>query len=124
MTGPTPQPLTVICLCADWCTACREFAPAFAALRHAHPGDHFRWVDIEDEPELLGELDITTFPTLLIASAAGLQFAGGVLPQPSVVERLIGAARSGAGAVGVADALLLQYRQVLAAATGDFDPAN
>jgi thiol-disulfide isomerase/thioredoxin len=93
--APGGAALTVICLCADWCTVCREFAPNFEALAAANGGDHFRWVDIEDEPELLGELDITTFPTLIVARAGALQFAGAVLAHRPVIARLLESARRG-----------------------------
>jgi thiol-disulfide isomerase/thioredoxin len=108
--APGDAALTVICLCADWCAVCREFAPIFEALAAAHGGDHFRWVDIEDEPELLGDLDITTFPTLIVARAGGLRFAGAVLAQRPVIARLLESARRGDDAV--APALRTTYQAV------------
>ena len=62
----------VACLCAAWCVACREYGATFAALA-AQFGDEadFAWIDIEDDADALGDLDIENFPTLLIADAAG-----------------------------------------------------
>lgn len=57
----------VICLCADWCGVCREWRDAFERTAAAHSGLRFAWVDVEDEAEAMGDVDIETFPTLLIA---------------------------------------------------------
>jgi len=111
--------LTVICLCAEWCGGCREFAPTFAALAAAQPQDVFRWLDIEDEPELVGDLDITTFPTLIVASARGLHFGGEVLPQAGLVARLLASVRAAPSADGTLDEDLRgQYLQVYRAVAG------
>jgi hypothetical protein len=61
----------------------------FAQLQAAHGEVDFFWVDIEDEEEVLGDLDVETFPTLLIASAERLRFAGPSLPTYESVARLI-----------------------------------
>jgi thiol-disulfide isomerase/thioredoxin len=80
----------VICLCADWCGTCREFAPGFTRAAQARPDLVFRWADIEDEAAAIGELDIETFPTLVIgARDGGVRFAGPVLPQASQIARLL-----------------------------------
>lgn len=80
----------VICLCADWCGTCREFAHGFTQAAQAHPGLTFRWVDIEDEANAIGDLDIETFPTLVIgARDGGVRFAGPVLPQAGQIGRLL-----------------------------------
>lgn len=121
-----PQPvaattaLTVICLCAEWCASCREFAPTFDALAAAQPGgDTFRWLDIEDEPELVGDLDITTFPTLIVASSQGLHFGGEVLPQRGMVARLVSSVRAAplSGST-LSEELRGQYLQVYRAVAG------
>ena len=56
----------VVCLCAGWCGVCREYQPLFGALAVQHPGIRFQWVDVEDESDVVGDLDIETFPTLLM----------------------------------------------------------
>lgn len=116
--------LTVICLCAGWCTACREFTPVFESLCRSQVHDRLLWVDIEDQPEVAGDLDITTFPTLVIAGADGaLLFGGAALPQQGVVARLIEAARR-AALLGDIDAdLRAQYEHVIAAARQATDAA-
>lgn len=80
----------VICLCADWCGTCREFSPGFAQAAAAHPELVFRWLDVEDEADAIGDLDIETFPTLVIGGRdSGVRFAGPVLPQAGQIARLL-----------------------------------
>lgn len=86
----TPAAGAVICLCAAWCGTCRDFEPGFRQAAAAHPALRFRWLDIEDEADALGELDIETFPTLVIGTPDGVpRFAGPVLPQAGQIARLL-----------------------------------
>lgn len=60
----------VVCLCAQWCSTCRAYAPDFLAqsgLEQVGPAERYLWVDVEAHDDLLGDWDIETFPTLLIA---------------------------------------------------------
>ncbi len=83
--------LLVVGLCAQWCSTCREFAPLFNELAMAHPGATFVWLDVEDDSELAGEIDVDNFPTLAVYRD-GLPVHFGIsLPQLPVVARLIGA---------------------------------
>lgn len=79
----------VICLCAGWCGVCREYRPLFDQLATAHPEVRFEWVDVEDEDALVGDLDVETFPTLLIADGLRARFLGPLVPQAGVLERLL-----------------------------------
>ena len=79
----------VICLCAGWCGVCREYRPLFEQLAAAHPETRFAWVDVEDEDALVGDLDVETFPTLLIADGRHARFLGPLVPQAGVLERLV-----------------------------------
>lgn len=63
----TPEGWWAVCLCAAWCGTCGIYRPLFNELARAHPDVRFEWVDIEDESDLAGDLDVETFPTLLIA---------------------------------------------------------
>lgn len=86
----TPAEGAVICLCAAWCGTCREFEPGFQQAAAAYPHLAFRWLDIEDEADALGDLDVETFPTLVIGARDGtVRFAGPVLPQPGQITRLL-----------------------------------
>ena len=103
----------VICLCADWCGTCREWRPALAAVARGHPEVPFAWVDIEDRADAVGDLDIETFPTLLIACGDRVRFFGPVLPHAGNIERLLATLRQDeqAGSSSPeAQALLLRLR--------------
>ena len=98
MSDTSPSPLHVACLCAAWCRTCDGYAPVFEqvlqGLRNQHPNLVTHWIDIEDEAELLGDLDIETFPTIVVADAGGVRFAGPLTPQPETLQRLLRAVLS------------------------------
>jgi thioredoxin 1 len=79
----------IACLCAGWCGSCREYASAFAAWAERSPQHHFVWIDIEDQADLIGDLDIDDFPTLLIEQAATVSFFGPMEPDTRIAERLL-----------------------------------
>ena len=79
----------VICLCAEWCTACREYKEVFDRLAMQFPDVRFLWCDIEEEAESLGDLDIENFPTILVRRSEWLLFFGTMLPQSSPLQRLL-----------------------------------
>lgn len=86
----------VICLCADWCGLCRDYQLVFAQMAKRYPAFRFAWLDIEDQSDLVGDLDVETFPTLLLADAQGTRFFGPLTPQASTLSRLLDSlARSG-----------------------------
>jgi thioredoxin 1 len=85
----TDASVTVVALCAEWCGTCREFRPVFDALAAAMPAVRFLWVDIEDEPDIIGDMEIATFPTLgVLLGDVPLHF-GPSEPLRGVVERLL-----------------------------------
>ncbi|MDB5877971.1 MAG: Thioredoxin protein [Variovorax sp.] len=81
----------VVCLCAEWCGACREYRPLFAQVERAHPGLRFAWVDIEDHADLADDFDVETFPTILVAGADGTRFIGPLLPHAETLSRMLSA---------------------------------
>lgn len=81
--------LDVVCLCAQWCGTCRDYLETFAQLQAAKPGHRFRWIDIEDEADVLGDIDVETFPTLMVARQGVVLFAGPVLPRLGDATRLL-----------------------------------
>lgn len=83
----------VVCLCAAWCKTCGDYRAAFASVAREWPGVRFEWVDIEDEADLVGDVDVETFPTVLIGDAQGARFLGPLLPQPGVLARLLSSLR-------------------------------
>lgn len=92
-TADRPDALWVVCLCAEWCGACREYRPLFESVARAHPALRFAWVDIEDHAELADDFDVETFPTLLVAGEDGTRFIGPLLPHAETLSRMLGALR-------------------------------
>ena len=86
---PRGAKLRVICLCAEWCGTCREYRPAFVAMAEDFPDMSFRWLDIEDDAEAVGDLEIENFPTLLIGDAGRVWHFGTMLPHPGHLRRLL-----------------------------------
>ena len=79
----------VICLCADWCGLCRDYAELFTQMAARYPASRFAWLDIEDQAELVGDIEVETFPTLLVADAGGTRFLGPLLPHAQTLSRLL-----------------------------------
>ncbi len=79
----------VACLCAGWCGTCSGYRHTFEELAARHPDKLFLWIDIEDQAEVVGELDIENFPTLLIQHDEVVAFFGTMLPDPGLAHRLI-----------------------------------
>jgi thioredoxin-like negative regulator of GroEL len=88
--------LLVACLCAAWCGTCRDYRSTFDDAQARH-GAHarFGWIDIEDDPDVPGALDIETFPTVLIARGDAVLFYGPLMPQPGVLMRTVEKALAG-----------------------------
>lgn len=85
----TPHARWVICLCADWCGLCRDYGVVFSEMALRYPESRFVWLDIEDEAELVGDLEVETFPTLLITDADGTHFLGPLTPHAQTLARLL-----------------------------------
>lgn len=81
--------LNVVCLCAQWCGTCRDYQAVFEELQAALPEHRYRWIDIEDEAEVVGDVDIETFPTLMVSHQGQVLFAGPVLPRLADAQRLL-----------------------------------
>ena len=79
----------VVCLCAEWCGTCREYRDPLKAVAADFPQHAFAWIDIEDEAELAGDVDIETFPTLLVLEGPQVLFYGPVLPGEEALRRLL-----------------------------------
>jgi thioredoxin-like negative regulator of GroEL len=86
----TQPVLLVACLCAAWCRTCADYRVHFEAVT-APLGARVqtRWVDIEDEADRLGEVDVVDFPTVLLATQGRAVFLGPVLPHAGTLERLV-----------------------------------
>ena len=101
-------------LCAQWCGVCRDWRSAFDAAAARHPQHRFIWIDVEDQSDLVGDLDIETFPTLLVGSAGQVRFFGTIEPTPIVIDRLLTATDGSASATTEPETLDLLQRLVTA----------
>jgi thioredoxin 1 len=90
----------VACLCAAWCGTCSSYRAGFEQLAARHPDKTFVWIDIEDQADVVGDLDVENFPTLLLQRGDTVAFFGTMLPDPNVADRLVQAQ------AGLADAEL------------------
>lgn len=109
-TSDTDNALRVICLCAAWCGVCREWRALFDQAAAAHPRHRFDWIDIEDEADALGDPDIETFPSLLVARGGQAVFLGPVPPLLAPLNRLLDSLASGTAGPAGADAQSLLRR--------------
>jgi len=79
----------IACLCAAWCDVCKQYRNGFDSLALEFPEHQFVWIDIEDQAELVGDLDVENFPTLLMQRGDVVTFYGTVMPEPRQVARLL-----------------------------------
>ena len=79
----------VACLCAGWCDVCKQYRAGFDALALQYPEHQFVWIDIEDQSDLIGELDVENFPTILMQRGDTVAFYGTMMPEPRQVARLL-----------------------------------
>ncbi|MDB5870487.1 MAG: hypothetical protein JWP96_2819 [Polaromonas sp.] len=84
----------VVCLCAEWCGLCRDYGAVFSQMAARYPAFRFVLLDIEDQADLVGDIDVETFPTLLLADAQGMRFFGPVTPQANTLARLLDSLQS------------------------------
>lgn len=89
MSDTRPR-LLVACFCAAWCRTCDEYALVFDALKIEYANlAQFLWVDIEDQSVLMDNIDVESFPTLLIAEEHEIYFWGVSLPLASTTSHLL-----------------------------------
>ena len=89
----------VACLCAAWCGTCTSYKNDFDGLAEQFPDKCFAWIDIEDHAELVDELDIENFPTLLIQRDDDVAFLGTMLPDVSQLKRLLASIEENTGPI-------------------------
>ena len=79
----------VACLCAAWCSTCSSYRASFERLAARHPDKTFVWIDVEDQADVVGDLDVENFPTLLLQRRDKVAFFGTMLPDPMLADRLV-----------------------------------
>ncbi len=85
----TDDSWVVACLCAAWCDVCGAYRANFDSWALRHPDKLFIWIDIEDQADLVGDIDVENFPTLLIQRGDVVAFMGTVLPDINLADRLL-----------------------------------
>lgn len=88
----------MVCLCAAWCGTCKQYEQTFTEMATQFPEMRFVWLDVEDREDLVGDLDIETFPSILVAQGDQARFLGPILPQPPVLARMLQSLPQDAGA--------------------------
>ena len=86
-----PARLVVVALCAAWCDTCTQFRAAYERVAQARPRATFVWVDIEDDADVAGDIDVENFPTLAIYRGSAPLHFGVSLPHETTVGRLVDA---------------------------------
>lgn len=83
------------------------------AVASAHPQLRWRWLDIEDEAALIGDLDVETLPTVLVGRGDQVLFFGPVLPRVELLTRLLDAlAEQAFPAPGVDDDVMALWQRL------------
>ncbi len=83
--------LLVVGFCAAWCNTCEAFEAAFDSLAAARGEAAFIWLDIEDDADVAGDIDVENFPTIAIFERGRPVHFGVSLPQAAIVARLLDA---------------------------------
>lgn len=98
-TGEMPdqsERLLIACFCAAWCRTCDDYVQVFDRLQAAFgPRADFAWVDIEDQSDVLDNVDVENFPTLLISDVHRVYFWGTLLPHEGVAIQMVERALAG-----------------------------
>ncbi|HBC5558256.1 TPA: thioredoxin family protein [Proteus mirabilis] len=70
----------VISFCASWCNNCESWKDTFMLLSEKFIDDCFIWIDIDEYPELVSEIDLDIIPVLLIQKKEDIHFLGPIRP--------------------------------------------
>src|SRR5882757_8117890 len=81
--------ILVVGLCAAWCNTCGEFLRNFETVASDNAGATFLWLDIEDDADIAGDIDVENFPTLAIFERARPIHFGVSLPYAEHLRRLL-----------------------------------
>lgn len=83
--------IVVVALCAAWCETCNAFRVDYERLAESRADVAFIWLDIEDDADVAGDVDVENFPTLAIFRGRIPLHFGVSLPHASSIGRLIDA---------------------------------
>jgi thioredoxin reductase (NADPH) len=105
--------LVAVLFCAAWCDTCTEFRAPLERIATTHPDVAFVWLDIEDDSDICGDVDVENFPTLAIFRGGSLLHFGVSLPQEGTVARLVERFAEHAAPVAVPPAAVMQVASQL-----------
>jgi thioredoxin 1 len=71
------------------------------------------WIDVEDHDDEMGEVEVETFPTMLLARGSEAVFLGPVPPSAPQLEHLVDRLSPAPALQGVAAALLARLQPLL-----------
>ena len=86
------KPLLVACLCAQWCSICRDWHAGFDALAAQLPPDlavRWAWIDVEDCADALGDYEPPNFPVLAVQRGGDLLYCAPLPQQPALWLRVL-----------------------------------
>ena len=89
-----PARIIVVAFCAAWCDTCNEFRTVYESIAARRSDATFVWLDIEDDEECVGDIDVENFPTLAIFRGTDPLHFGVSVPSETTIVRLIDALAS------------------------------
>lgn len=85
-----PGAIKILVVCADWCSVCRDYR----ATLNDFPEFDIKWIDINDFESLTEEIEIETFPTVIIVNKMDVLFFGSVEPNKNSLTSLLSAVKT------------------------------
>ncbi|MEY0875010.1 thioredoxin family protein [Providencia manganoxydans] len=79
----------VITFCASWCNNCESWKDTFTLLSEKFIDDCFVWIDIDEYPELVSEIDLDIIPVVLIQKKQDIHFLGPIRPGLEAIMNIL-----------------------------------
>ena len=79
--------IKILVVCADWCSVCRGYKVTLNDLSEFD----INWIDINDFESLTDEIEVETFPTVIIFNEMDVLFLGAVEPNKNALISLLSA---------------------------------
>ena len=87
--SPQADGLLIVCFCAAWCDTCEGVRAALARIAARDPQNRYLWLDIEDDAEFIGDIEVENFPTFAVYRGVEPLFFGVSPPQEGVIARTL-----------------------------------